>query len=85
MCICIKKKKISHHTNSPDLETSHGGPYLLCVPHRYNIRLKHLRDEDEPVCQLGGRLVEVGWRHGVWRVRRLVSGVLAHEAGHLHG
>lgn len=66
------------------LKTPHSGPDLLCVPHGDDIRLEHLCDEEEPVCQFGGSLIEVGGRHCVWCVRGLVVGVLAHQAGHLH-
>lgn len=67
------------------LKTSHSGPDLVCVTHGDYIRLEHLCDEEEPVCEFGGRLVEVSGRHRVRCVRRLVVGVLAHQAGHLHG
>lgn len=73
-----------HNIPTSHLKTSHCGPDLLCVPHSDNIRLQHLCDEEKPVCQLSGCLVEVSGRHSVWCVRRLVVGVLAHQAGHLH-
>lgn len=71
--------------NADNLQSPHCGADLLRVPHRHDVGLEHLRDEDEPVGQLGGRLVEVGRRHRVWRSRRLQAGLLARQSGHVHG
>lgn len=70
--------------NTDNLQSSHCGADLLRVPDRHDVGLKHLRDEDEPIGELGGRLVEVGRRHCVWHTRRLEAGLLAREAGHVH-
>ena len=48
------------------MQAPHGSAYLVCVPYSDDVGLKHLGDEQQPVSQLCGCLVQVYGGHQLW-------------------
>lgn len=72
------------HFVAANLKASDNRPDLVGVPHSHDVRLEHLGDEEQPVGQFCGSLVEVGGAHRVRHVPGSEVGILAGQADHLN-